>query len=127
MGWGRVSVVLVVKKKKKSGVLNASRERSPLKGKKSKNPPPPPAPEKSQPLSGLHNALVQEGAQKAGSPQPLPAQGGWHTGHGSKEVDVWIDSEAHPAWALEDAERDSWCAFKPTACSSLSRGTCPGR
>lgn len=71
MGWGRVSVVLVVgeKKKKRSSVLNVPRERS-LKGNEVKIP-------------------SQEGSASRGwtvdSPQPLPAPGCF-----SKEVVVGI-------------------------------------
>jgi len=95
-----------------------------------------PPSEKARLLSGLRDALLQEWGWGAGSPQPLPVQGGWHRGRFSKEVDVWIDSEARPAfpeelqglWSTQSemagAHSSPWLVHPSP---SLSQGTCPGR
>lgn len=92
---------------------------------KGKDNPPPPR-EGSAPLWAV--PCTSAGEQVVPSPCP-------HRGHVPNKVDAWtevdvqIGSEAHPAFprALAHVERDGWCPFEPTGCSSLPRGTCPGR
>lgn len=100
-------------------MLNAPHEKSLLNGKRWKNL----TPEKVWPLSGLRFVLLQEGGWRAGSPQPLPAQGRWHRGHFpnlggfSKRV---LPFPEELQGLRSHAEQDGRCRFEPMACSSLS-------
>ena len=130
MGWGRVSVVRVTKKK--GSALNAPRERSLLKGKRLKNPPP----RRLGPSLGCAMRCRRRGAAERAAPSPClhRADGtgdifpkSWMFGSIQKRV-LRFPEELQGLWSTQNgtagADSSPWLVHPSP---SLSRGTCPGR